>query len=84
MDGRYQYLEDDGEGDCNEFRGLLNYKHDLCESFAVVVGAGYEYQKVDMTDDVGVEQQAILANVDRNDCFLPPSAIRMVSPTLRV
>ncbi len=63
LDGRYQYLEDDGDGNIHDFRSILNYKLEFVQGFSGFVGAGYEYQILEITEDLELDQQAVLANI---------------------
>jgi predicted porin len=63
LNGRYQYLQDDGDGDINEFRAILNYKHTIAEGFAAFAGVGYGAQMIDITQGFEIDQQAILGNI---------------------
>jgi hypothetical protein len=63
LDGRYQYLEDDGDGKLGDFRVMLNYKHELATGFAAFGGLGYGIQNLEITDGFDVDQDALLAGV---------------------
>jgi hypothetical protein len=60
-DGFFQYLEDDGDAESYDGGGVITYKHALAKGFSGVIGAGYEWRTLEITDGFDTENQAILA-----------------------
>lgn len=61
-DGFFQYLEDDGDAESYDGGGVLTYKHELANGFSAIIGAGYEWRTLEITDGFDTENQAILAS----------------------
>ena len=68
IDGRYEYLEDNGKGSekstLDQFRAILNYKGQVSDGLAAFVGGGYGLQNLSVGSDfLKIEADGLMLNV---------------------